>query len=416
MRILHVATFVFPDVFGGAERFIHGMARAQAASGHEVTVLAGDTGGFPVEERLDGFRIRRYPLAKARGLRFFLAVREGVARALRELAGERFDIIHAHQIASAVPALNGSFPARRVLSFHAAYRLEFEAERLDGAPAGEHRPLGLGDRLKSGAIGLLDRQCLQRAERVVVHTQFVLGQVEAIEPGARGKVRIIPPGLDLTRFAPGDRIAARQHLSVPQEGFLIVSVRRLVRRMGIDILIRAAAKLAARGLPFVVAIGGAGPERQALEALRSELGLDERVLFLGRVPDADLPELLRAADLIAVPSRSMEGFGISTIEGLASGTPVLATDSGASPEILRPIDPVLLVPADPDGLAARLEALLRDPARRSVLGAQGVESVRSRYSWPAIVASMDDVYGELVHARAPVSPTVRGTATGRDLR
>ena len=400
MKILHVATFVFPDVFGGAERFIHGVSRAQAASGHDVTVLAGDTGGFPAEERLDGFRMLRYPLRPARGLRFFLAVRDQVAHALRRLAGERFDIIHAHQIASAVPALSGAFPARRVLSFHAAHRLEFEAERLDGAPADGQRPLGLGDRLKSSAIGLLDRQCLQRAERIVVHTKFVLGQVEALVPSAREKVRIIPAGLDFTRFAPGDRVAARQHLNLPQEGFLIVSVRRLVRRMGIDILIRAAGRLAARGLPFTVAIGGAGVERKSLEALRNELGLEQQVQFLGRVPDADLPELLRAADLIVVPSRSMEGFGISTVEGLASGTPVVATDSGASPEILGPIDSALLVPADDEALAARIEELLRDAKRRIELGARAVESVRSRFAWPTIVASLDEVYGELVPASA----------------
>ena len=400
MKILHVATFAFPDVFGGAERFIHGVARAQAASGHDVTVLTGDTGGFPAEERLDGFRLRRYPLEPVKGLRFFIAVRTQVARALRQLERERFDIIHAHQIASAVPALNAPLPARRVLSFHAAHRLEFEAERLDGAPARGHRSLGLGDRLKSSAIGLLDRQCLQRAERIVVHTKFVLGQVEAILPSARERVRIIPPGLDFTRFSPGDRVAARQRLGLPQDGYLIVSVRRLVRRMGIDILIRAAGKLASRGVPFIVAIGGAGTERKALEALRSGLQLDDNVRFLGRVPDADLPELLRAADLIAVPSRSMEGFGISTIEGLASGTPVIATDSGASPEILGPIDRALLVPADPEALAARLEELLRDAGRRSELGRKGVESVRSRYAWPNIVASMDDVYRELVHAHA----------------
>jgi glycosyltransferase involved in cell wall biosynthesis len=260
--------------------------------------------------------------------------------------------------------------------------------------------MGLGDRLKSSAIGLLDRQCLQRAERIVVHTKFVLGQVEALVPSARGRVRIIPPGLDFVRFAPGDRTAARERLRLPPEGFLIVSVRRLVRRMGIDILIRAAGRLASNGLQFVVAIGGAGVEREALESLRNELGLEERVHFLGRVPDDELPELLRAADLIVVPSRSMEGFGISTIEGLASGTPVLATDSGASPEILGPIDPGLLVPADPDALATRIAELLRDPERRSELGAKGVESVRSRFAWPTIVASMDDVYGELVHAHA----------------
>ncbi len=408
-----MATFVFPDVFGGAERFIHGVARAQAESGHEVTVLTGNVGGFPAEEHLDGFRLLRYPLAKARGLRFYREADRQVRRALHALAGEGFDIIHAHQIASAVPALDVSFPAKRVLSFHASYQLEFEAERLEGAPAAGFRSLRFGDRIKSIAIGMLDRRCLHRAERIIVHTDFVLGQVVKLVPSARGRVRIIPPGLDFTRFSPGDRNPARSRLAIPPEAYLIVSVRRLVKRMGIDILLRAAAELNSRGLAFVVAIGGAGVERPALESLRRELGLEQQVRFLDRVSDEQLPALLRAADLVVVPSRSMEGFGISTIEALACGTPVVATDTGASPEILGPIDPALLVPLDPGALAARLEELLRNPTRRRELGAKGVEYVRARFAWPTIVANLDEIYVELVGARDGDSASARDVTSPR---
>lgn len=395
-----MATFAFPDVFGGAERFIHGVARAQAASGHDVTVLSGNVGARSAEERLDGFRMLRYPLAPLRGFRFQREVDRQVTAALRSLAREPFDILHVHQIASALPALHAPFPARRVLSFHAAHQYEFEAERLDGTPANGQRALAIGDRIKSLAIGILDRRCLARAERIIVHTRFVLGQVEKLLPSVRDRVRVIPPGLDFARFAPGDRTAARMRWAIPREALLLVTVRRLVRRMGIDLLLRATAILASRGLDVVVAIGGVGSERQALESLRNELGLEDRVRFLDRVPDEALPGLLRAADLIVVPSRSMEGFGMSTAEGLACGTPVVATDSGASPEVLGPIDPALLVPADAEALAARLEALLRDPARRRELGAKGVESVRSRFAWPGIVARLDEVYAELVGVRA----------------
>jgi glycosyltransferase involved in cell wall biosynthesis len=288
-----------------------------------------------------------------------------------------------------------------VLSLHASHQLEFEAEQLDGAPAAEDRSLGFGDRLKSWAIGLLDRHCLARAERIIVHTDFVLGQVEALLPSASAKVRIIPAGLDIERFSPGDGAIARKQLAVPEDAHLIVSVRRLVRRMGIDVLIRAAGLLASRGVRFVVAIGGVGGEREALERIRAEQGLDEQVRFLGRVPDEQLPDLLRAADLVVVPSRSMEGFGMSTVEALACGTPVVATDSGASPEILGPIDRALLVPLDAGALADRLEQLLRDPARRQALGARGMESVRARFAWPVILSQLDRVYAELVgeHAR-----------------
>lgn len=397
-----MATLVFPDFFGGAERFIHGVARAQAAAGHDVTVLAGDAGGHPAQEHREGFTLLRYPLKPVRGLRFYRHVHQQVTGALRALASQKFDILHAHQIASAVPALEARFAAHRVLSFHAAYKLEFEAERLDGAPSGEEHKLGLGDRLKSLAIGMLDRRCLSCAERVIVHTRFVREQAEAVLPAVRDRVRIIPAGLDFERFSPGDAQPGRQRLGIGQDTYLVVAVRRLVRRMGLDILIQAAAKLADRGLEFKVAIGGRGKERAALESLKNELGLGHRVLFLDRVPDDQLPDLLRAADLVVVPSRSMEGFGMSTIEGLACGAPVVSTDNGASPEILGPVGLELLVPADADALADRLEALLRDPTRRLELAARGVESVRARYGWSTIVTGLDEVYRELVdvHARS----------------
>lgn len=89
-----------------------------------------------------------------------------------------------------------------------------------------------------------------------------------------------------------------------------------------------------------------------------------------------------------------------TIEALACGTPVVGTDTGATPEILAPIDPALLAAPEPDALAAAIERLLRDPARRGELGARGVQSVRSRFAWPAVIAQLDEVYGELVDAPA----------------
>jgi glycosyltransferase involved in cell wall biosynthesis len=390
-----VATYTFPDAFGGAERYIHDLARAQAAAGHDITVLTGNVSSRPVEERHQGFRFVRYPLAPLRGLRFSLDVHGRVTAALRELAAERFDVLHAHQIASALPALGGSFPARKVLGFHASHQLEFEAEHLEGAPADESRPLGLRDRAKSMAIAVLDRRCLRRAERIVVLSNFVLGQVTALVPGAHARVRVIPAGVDLARFHPGDREPGRRRLGLAADEALVVCVRRLVRRMGIDILLRAAARVAGGGPRFVLAIGGAGPERAELESLARELRITDRVRFLGRIPDEELPDLLRAADLVVVPSRSMEGFGMFTVEGLACGTPVLATASGGSPEILGPVDPMLLVAPEPEAMADRIESLLRDPALRRDLGERAAESVRARFTWERAVARMDEVYGEL---------------------
>src|SRR5262245_14812497 len=101
-RILHVATYLHPDKFGGAERVVAGLGRAQAVAGHAVTVLTGNHGDLPEREECDGVAIVRYPVERgARGTAFFRSVARGVAGALAALPGEAPGFVHVHQLASA---------------------------------------------------------------------------------------------------------------------------------------------------------------------------------------------------------------------------------------------------------------------------------------------------------------------------
>lgn len=177
------------------------------------------------------------------------------------------------------------------------------------------------------------------------------------------RVHVIPPGVDLERFQPVPRSEARRRLRLPEAGVMAVATRRLARRMGLDVLIRAWAQ--ADVGDATLHLVGDGHERQALEELTSRLGVSDSVRFVGRVSEEDLPLWYAAADFTVVPSVALEGFGLIVLESLASGTPVVASRTGGMAEVLADFTPDLLVePGDVFALAQLLTRLVRDPEAR----------------------------------------------------
>src|SRR4051794_12665864 len=174
-------------------------------------------------------------------------------------------------------------------------------------------------------------------------------------------VRVVRPGVDLRRFSPGDRDEAAAALGLPRERRVAVTARRLVPRMGIQVLLGSWAQLVrsfAGARPLLLVVGD-GPYRTSLEAQARELGVWDDVRFLGKVSDDDLVAAYRAADVAVAPSLSLEGFGLVALEALACGTPVLGTSVDGLREALEGLDPGMLVPpGDPEALAARLLGVL----------------------------------------------------------
>lgn len=174
------------------------------------------------------------------------------------------------------------------------------------------------------------------------------------------KINIIPGGVDLERFQPNlSRQEARTQLNWPQNRFVLFTSRRLVHRVGLDKLLNALAAIKPRIPDFWLAIAGKGPLRDALERQATELGLNDRVRFLGFLPDEQLPVAYQAADLSVMPSQSLEGFGLALIESLACGTPALCTPVGGMPEVLEPFCPHLIADSPEEkAIAKALEQVL----------------------------------------------------------
>lgn len=208
--------------------------------------------------------------------------------------------------------------------------------------------------------------------------------------GYAGKIAVIAQfGVDPDLFQPAP--------TRPNRPFTIGCVARLVPEKGLIVLLQAAAKLSG---DWRLRIVGGGPLREHLEALADELGIGERVSFLNQIPSTEMPAQYHQLDALAVPSLTTptwkEQFGPrATVEAMASGVPVVGSDSGAIPNVIG--DAGLVVPeGSVDALAAALARLMHDTALRAELGAKGRARVLARYTQAGIAEATVKVYAEMM--------------------
>jgi glycosyltransferase involved in cell wall biosynthesis len=205
-------------------------------------------------------------------------------------------------------------------------------------------------------------------------------------------VHVIPAAVDLQRFTLGDRQNARALLGWPQDATILICVRRLARRMGLELLIEAFRKVADAHPRSLLILGGTGALRDELSAKIESCGLRDRVRLLGFIPDDRLATAYQAADLSIMPSQSLEGFGLSTLESLACGTPVMVTPVGGLPEGVRGLAPQLILhdrdtPALVEGLDLVLSGQIPLPS-----AGQCREHVATNFNWSIIAEAIRAVY------------------------
>lgn len=198
------------------------------------------------------------------------------------------------------------------------------------------------------------------------------------------RVRVHRTGVDRTCFAPRDRTAAKAAAGVT--GPLVISLGALIARKGHDIVIRAIADVPGATL----LIAGEGEERGRLEALVAQLKLGDRVRLLGAVAHDALPELLAAADVMALASAS-EGLANAWVEALASGVPVVITDAGGAHELVDRPEAGAVVARTPAAFAGAIRALLAVPP-----SPQRVRHSAERYTWEANTAALYEHLSHLV--------------------
>jgi glycosyltransferase involved in cell wall biosynthesis len=259
-----------------------------------------------------------------------------------------------------------------------------------------------------GLPALTTRRMDRRVKRDA-RTRFMYGRIVrravAISPAVQARLREggVPPSMIRligsavdpdTLYPQRGRAATRAALGVANDAVCMLVVAALVRRKGIDVLLQALAGVAQHGLRPQLWIAGKGPERAALEKQAREAGLGERVRFLGE--RRDVADLLAACDLFILPSRR-EGLGVAALEAMAAGRAVLATGVGGLGEaVVHERTGLLVAPEDPAALEAALARLLRDPALRARLAAQGPARIAEGFRADGMVSAYEDLYFEVL--------------------
>jgi glycosyltransferase involved in cell wall biosynthesis len=378
LRVAHL-TATFPPYPGGAGNTAFRFAREQAARGHEVEVFTAPAPG----EVPDPGRVVVHRIDPA------LAIGNApLIPALRKVEG--FDVVHLHYpfIFGSELTLLGRLNRRRreqALLVHYKNRLVGSGMRAALFNAYEHT---------------VAPTLIRAADRVLVLSADHADSVPYLRRSA-AKLTEMPNGVDAALFAPGpDEAGVRNRLGIAVDAIVAAFVATLDRAhhfKRLDVAIDALARVDA-DVHLVVA--GGGDLLDGYRARTAEAGVADRVHFLGRVAHAELPAVLRAADLFLLTTEPPESFGIVLIEAMASGLPVIATDYPGVRAVVDDETGVLVPRGDPAAVAAALTDLVRaGREHRSTIGSAGRAKAEREWSWPSLVDRMDAAYAEALEAR-----------------
>ncbi|GGI04561.1 glycosyltransferase [Egicoccus halophilus] len=300
---------------------------------------------------------------------------------------DRPEVVHSHFWMSGIAALEAAAPLGLPV-LHTYHALGNVKRRHQGA-ADTSPP----DREPA------EQRIVAEADRIVATCSdeaFELRQLGA----QMSRVSIVPCGVNLDNFGPEGPARSRD----PAFAHRIVCVSRLVPRKGIDDVVRALAEvpdteLVVAGGPKVAALD-TDPEVGRLRQIAEELGVGERVRFVGALERHQVPPLLRSAD-VAVTVPWYEPFGIVPLEIMACGVPVVASAVGGMIDtVVDGVTGLHVPPREPDAVAAALRHLLDDGGLRDRLGAAGARRVRRRYTWARVTDGVVDAYQQAITGAA----------------
>ncbi|MEM9089488.1 MAG: glycosyltransferase family 4 protein [Cyanobacteria bacterium P01_F01_bin.53] len=322
-NVLQIGKGWFPEESGGLNRYFYDCMQHLPSTS---MMFQGLVAGSDQVAKTSSKRVHTFGAASTSLMNRWAGLRS-TFQAMQKI--QQYDLISTHFALYTFPLLD-LVKQPMVVHFHGPWALEGQAE-------GNRRMAAYA---KQG----LEKLVYGKARKFIVLSeafQRILASNYNIPEAA---ISVVPGGVDLERFNCSlNPEQARQQLKWESGRPTILAVRRLAKRMGLEQLIMAISQVRKQHPDVLLKIAGKGYQAEVLKALINELDLHHNVELLGYVDDALLPVCYQAADFSIVPSQSLEGFGLICLESLATGTPVLGTPVGGIPEVLRPLNPGMVL-------------------------------------------------------------------------
>lgn len=340
---------------------------------YDVTLISPHHDHAFRSERFCGATVYNMAASPPPAKRRYAQVLRNYIQMRRLIQKERFDIVHIHQLP---PTPMGYFFWRTPNLVVSTWG--YDIVDYPGRP-------------KSALRDHLRRFVLRQAVSVTATSQYQANITRTFTPSTT-PIATIPFGVDTDLF---HNVSAERPVPPPLR---IIITKSLEPKYGVDILLHAFRRVIETNPYLELWIVGAGKERDALEALTTELDLKSQVVFWGKVEHSRLVEMMQRSHLAVMPSTDdSETFGVAAVEAQAMGLPVVASAVGGVPEVVRDGNTGLLVPPrDVDALTDALRTLIDNPQLRQQMGAAGVKWVEERYRWDTCVFQMDQVYRQVL--------------------
>ncbi len=377
---------VYPDTMGGSHRHIYDLSTNLSKRGYIVTVYSPKQSKTSTNyEVINGFTIKRYKHHKGKVHSFIDFIIQPYKLFISENKCH-LDIIHGHWPLTCYLIFKyirlKKLPIRLIYTFHGPTCREYSYELKENF---------IIKKVFLSIVKHIENSVLKNCDSIQVASSYMKNEEISLY-GNMNKIKQFPHAIDLEKF----HLFPKNELYIFKNkyGFIennkyIFTLRRLKKRMGIDVLLEAFAIVVNKYPSYHLLIGGKGDYIDILKNKARKLNIEKNVCFLGFIQDDIVPLYYAACDVCVVPSLDLEGFGLTTAEAMACGTPVIATKVCANIEILSGITPDFLVDIDKHQMA---DMIIKVIDIKDDLSKRLNQYVKSNYNWENFIIKIIQMY------------------------